>query len=161
MHPKIINLKKLKRILPLKRKNKTIAFTNGCFDILHYGHIKYLSQAKKLADILIVGVNSDTSVKKIKGEGRPINPLRQRMEVVAALSSVDYVVSFTQPTPWFLIKTIKPDILIKGGDWKKKNIVGSDIITSYGGKVLTLPYVKGVSTTDIINKIIKRFEKKR
>jgi D-beta-D-heptose 7-phosphate kinase/D-beta-D-heptose 1-phosphate adenosyltransferase len=158
MNPKIVNIKQLKRILK-KRKNKIVAFTNGCFDILHYGHIKYLSSAKKLADILIVGINTDASIKRIKGKNRPITPLRQRMETIAGVESVDYVISFSEDTPYNLIKEIKPDILIKGGDWDTKDIVGKDIVESYDGKVITVPYIKGISTTGIIKKIVRRFGK--
>ncbi|MCM8791754.1 MAG: D-glycero-beta-D-manno-heptose 1-phosphate adenylyltransferase [Candidatus Omnitrophica bacterium] len=158
MNPKIVNLKKLKKILLIKRKkNKTVAFTNGCFDILHYGHIKYLKKAKELADILIVGINTDASIKKIKGNDRPINPLKHRMEVIAALEVIDYVISFPETTPSNLIKTIKPDVLIKGGDWEKRNVVGADIVKKYNGKIVIIPYIKGVSTTNIIRKIVKRF----
>jgi len=158
MNSKIVNIKKLKRILK-RRKNKIVAFTNGCFDILHYGHIKYLNSAKKLSDILIVGINTDGSIKRIKGKNRPIIPLKQRMEIISGLEVVDYVISFSKNTPYNLIKEIKPDLLIKGGDWDTKEIVGKDIVESYGGRVITIPYIKGVSTTGIIKKIIKRFGK--
>jgi len=158
MSSKIVNLKKLKKILTIKRKEKKkVAFTNGCFDILHYGHVKYLTQAKKMADILVVGVNTDSSVKKIKGKKRPINPLKHRMEVLAGLEAIDYLISFKETTPYRLIKEIKPDVLIKGGDWKPNEIVGKDIVEAYRGKVITLPYIKGVSTTNLIRKIVQRF----
>ena len=158
MSSKIVNLKELKKILTIKRKEKKkVAFTNGCFDILHYGHVKYLTQAKKMADILVVGVNTDSSVKKIKGKKRPINPLKHRMEVLAGLEAIDYLISFKETTPYRLIKEIKPDVLIKGGDWKPNEIVGKDIVEAYRGKVITLPYIKGVSTTNLIRKIVQRF----
>jgi rfaE bifunctional protein nucleotidyltransferase chain/domain len=158
MSSKIVNLKELKKILTVKRKEKKkVAFTNGCFDILHYGHVKYLTQAKKMADILVVGVNTDSSVKKIKGKKRPINPLKHRMEVLAGLEAIDYLISFKETTPYRLIKEIKPDVLIKGGDWKPNEIVGKDIVEAYRGKVITLPYIKGVSTTNLIRKIVQRF----
>jgi len=156
MNSKIVNIKQLKRILK-KRKNKIVAFTNGCFDLLHYGHIKYLKSAKKMSDILIVGINTDASIKRIKGKNRPITPLAQRMQIISALEVVDYVISFSEDTPYNLIKEIKPDLLIKGGDWDTKEIVGKDIVESYGGKVITIPYIKGISTTGIIKKIVKRF----
>jgi D-beta-D-heptose 7-phosphate kinase/D-beta-D-heptose 1-phosphate adenosyltransferase len=158
MNKKIVNIKELKKILAIKKKqNKIIAFTNGCFDLLHYGHIKYLNRAKELADILIVGINTDASVKKIKGKKRPITSLKQRMEIIAGLEAVDYVISFSETTPYNLIKIIKPDILIKGGDWKRKDIVGKDIVEAYGGKVITIPYIKGISTTNIIKRVVQRF----
>lgn len=144
-----------KIIASLKRCGKRIVFTNGCFDVLHYGHVKYLQQAKNKGDVLIVGVNSDSSVKKIKGNMRPIVPQRQRMRVVAALESVDFVAVFKQPTPIKLIKSLKPDILIKGGDWKTKAIVGSEFVKSYGGKTITIPFVRGLSTSNLIEKIAK------
>ncbi|MCM8799556.1 MAG: D-glycero-beta-D-manno-heptose 1-phosphate adenylyltransferase [Candidatus Omnitrophica bacterium] len=155
---KILNLNKLiDVILEEKKKGKTIAFTNGCFDIIHYGHVVYLQKAKELADILVVGINSDNSVKKIKGEKRPINSLKERMGVIAALEAVDFVVPFSETTPYNLIKTIRPDFLVKGGDWKKSDIVGADIVNSYGGKVVTVKYLKGISTSHIINRIVKKF----
>ena len=140
-------------IKKLKEKNKKIVLTNGCFDILHAGHITYLSKAKSLGDALVIGLNSDTSVKELKGKSRPIVPQKNRAIVLAALESVDFVVIFNELTPAKLIKAIKPDVLVKGGDWKKENIVGSNFVESYGGKVKTLPYVKGLSTRGLINKI--------
>lgn len=131
-----------------KAQGKKIIFTNGCFDIIHTGHVRYLRDAKKLGNILIVGLNSDSSVSAIK-PGRPVNPEDQRAEVLAALEMVDYVVIFSEDTPYNLIKLIKPDVLVKGGDWKKEDIVGSDIVA----EVYSLPYVAGISTTEIIKKI--------
>jgi len=133
----------------LKKSGKKIVFTNGCFDILHIGHIRLLEKAKSLGDILIVGLNSDASVKKIKGKHRPIIPENERAEVLAAVSSVDFIVKFSQPTPHQLIKKIMPDVLVKGADWKSEKIVGSDLAK----KVLTIPLVKGRSTTKIIKKL--------
>lgn len=154
MPPKIKRPDKLKElILKFKKRNKTIAFTNGCFDILHYGHIKYLRQAKKTADILIVGLNSDTSVKRIKGPGRPINRQFERAQVLSELSCVDYITLFNQETPLKLIKLIKPDILIKGGDWKIDKIAGADFVKSRGGKIKRVSYQRGYSTTALIEKI--------
>ncbi|MDP8259684.1 MAG: D-glycero-beta-D-manno-heptose 1-phosphate adenylyltransferase [Candidatus Gygaella obscura] len=138
----------------LKKQKKKTVFTNGCFDIIHYGHIKYLAKAKSLADILIVGLNSDVSVKKIKGKNRPINKQHMRSTVLSALEMVDYVVVFTEITPERLIREIKPDILVKGADWKIKDIVGSNFVKSYKGSIKRIPFVKGFSTTKIINKLM-------
>lgn len=142
-------------ILKLKRRKKTIAFTNGCFDILHYGHVAYLEKVKRLADVLVVAINSDSSLRRIKGKGRPIVNLSNRLAVVAALECVDFVTSFSQDTPLELIKLIKPNFLVKGGDWYKDKIVGRKLVESYGGAVRTLPYIKGQSTSKIIKQIAK------
>lgn len=151
---KIISLNKLvKTASALKRKNKRIIFTNGCFDILHSGHVSYLNKAKNLGNILIVGVNTDSSIKRIKGRNRPINKLRDRLEVLAGLECIDYLCTFSQMTPIELIKRIKPDILVKGADWKNKDIVGNNFIKSYGGKTKTITFKKGYSTTNLIKKI--------
>jgi len=151
---KILSLKNLRnRILSLKKQGKAVVFTNGCFDILHYGHIAYLEKAKSLGDILIVAVNSDSSVKKIKGRQRPIIPLKDRIRVISSLECVDFTSSFNQETPLSLIKALKPDILVKGTDWKKKNIVGAKFVQSYGGKIARIKFIKNHSTTDIIHKI--------
>ncbi|MDD4908407.1 MAG: D-glycero-beta-D-manno-heptose 1-phosphate adenylyltransferase, partial [Candidatus Omnitrophica bacterium] len=133
----------------------SIVFTNGCFDILHYGHVKYLQEAKNTGNILVVAVNSDSSVKKLKGPSRPIVGQKNRTRVLSALESVDFVTIFSEDTPLKLIKLLKPDILVKGGDWDKKSIVGGRLVQSWGGKVISLPYVKGQSTTNIIDKIGK------
>lgn len=155
---KIKKLSELERISRyLQGKGKSIVFTNGCFDLLHYGHVKYLEEAKRKGDILIVGVNSDSSVKKIKGDKRPITGEKARSSVIAAIESVDYVVLFKEETPLRTIKSLKPDILVKGADWKKNNIVGADFIKGYGGKVCTVKLAKGHSTTGIIKKIAKTF----
>ncbi len=134
----------------LKAKGRKIVFTNGCFDILHIGHIRYLRDAKALGDVLIIGLNSDKSVSRIK-PGRPINPQVHRAEVLASLEMVAYVTLFDEETPYELIKLLKPDVLVKGGDWKKEDIVGSDIAK----ETHSLPYVKGISTTKLIEKIKK------
>ena len=142
----------------LKRKGKKIVFTNGCFDILHSGHIKLLKKAKELGDVLILGINKDKSIKKLKGKGRPIMNEKQRIEIISAIEFVDYVVPFGQPTPEKLIKRIKPDIIVKGGDYKKNEVIGKDIVEKYGGKVYIFPLVKNISTTKIIKKIKKMEE---
>lgn len=157
---KIKNLSELKRIiLKEQKKGKRIVFTNGCFDILHYGHVKYLEEAKKKGDILIVGVNSDTSVRKIKGSRRPVVAQSERVGIVASLESVNYALLFKEETPLKLIKELKPDILIKGADWKRNKIAGSDIVRAGGGKVLTVNLIKGRSTTNLIKKIAKTFSR--
>ncbi len=149
----IIQLKKI--TARLKTKGKTIVFTNGCFDILHYGHAKYLEAAKRKGDILVVAINSDASVKRIKGRNRPIVGEKNRLNLVAALESVDFVILFKEDTPLRMIKEVRPDILIKGADWNKNEIVGTNFVNSYAGKVLTIKLIKGLSTTNLINKIAK------
>ena len=154
MSDKIKTQKELKRVIAyLRKQGKKIVFTNGCFDILHYGHIKYLQDAKGLADVLVLGLNSDSSVKKIKGSARPINKQLDRARVLSALSCVDYLTIFSEDTPLKLIRLIQPDVLVKGGDWKTEEIVGADFVKARGGKVLAIPYIKGHSTTKLINKI--------
>ncbi|RPI37783.1 MAG: D-glycero-beta-D-manno-heptose 1-phosphate adenylyltransferase [Nitrospiraceae bacterium] len=148
---KILDRKSVKKIsAKLRAEGKKIVFTNGCFDILHAGHVRYLKQAGKLGDVLVVGLNSDRSVSAIK-PGRPVNSEKHRAEVLAALAAVDYVVVFSEKTPYNLIKTLKPDILVKGGDWRKEDIIGSDIAK----ETYSLPFLKGISTTAIIEKIIR------
>ena len=137
----------------LRQNNKKIVFTNGCFDILHAGHVEYLEAAKSLGDELIVGINSDDSVKALKGKGRPINKLTHRVKVLGSLKCVDKVVVFGDTTPIKLIKAIKPNVLVKGGDYKVEEIVGYQAVTKTGGSVVTIPLVKGLSTTNIISKI--------
>ena len=154
---KIKSPEELKKIISrLKRQGKRIAFTNGCFDILHYGHVSYLEKAKRLTDILIIAINSDSSIRRIKGKARPILKLKERMGIVAALESVDFTTSFNQDTPRRIIKLLKPDMLVKGRDWNKNKIVGKDIVESYGGQVITLPYVKGQSSSKIIKRFLKQ-----
>ena len=138
--------------------NKKIVFTNGCFDILHVGHKRYLQQAATLGDILVVGVNSDDSVRHLKGPSRPVNNEQDRAEILCAFGFVDYVVIFSEDTPYELIKKIQPDILVKGGDYKLENVVGSDIVENRGGKVEIIPFVDGKSTTNIINKMSKELK---
>ena len=148
-----VSLGQLLRILKSTKRDKKIVFTNGCFDLLHAGHCHYLQKAKELGDILIVGLNSDSSVKRIKGPPRPIIPEDQRAFILSSLKAVDYVVIFEEDTPIRLIKAIKPDILVKGGDWKPENIPGRDLVESYGGKVITIPFEHQISTSKIIERI--------
>lgn len=140
-------------IANIKGEGKKIVFTNGCFDILHIGHVLYLEEAKSLGDYLIVGVNTDLSVQKLKGIHRPINDLKCRSNVLAALESVDLVIPFAEETPLKLIEKILPDILVKGGDWDPMTIVGSDVVINHGGKVHSLKFIEGYSTTAIEQKI--------
>jgi rfaE bifunctional protein nucleotidyltransferase chain/domain len=156
---KILSLPRLLQKLPaLRRQGKIIAFTNGCFDLMHIGHVKYLQQARRGGRrVLIVGLNSDASVKRIKGPGRPIVVQKSRAAVLAALESVDFVVIFGEDTPQKLIKALKPDILIKGADWKGKPVVGEDLV----GKIEFIKFVQGFSTTNIIENILKNEKKSR
>lgn len=137
----------------IKEEGKKLVFTNGVFDIIHRGHVDYLNRAKALGDYLVVALNSDESVKRLKGEERPINKLEDRAFVLANLKAVDFVVSFEEDTPFEIISAIVPDVLVKGGDWKIDQIVGRDIVEANGGKVYSLPYVENYSTTNIINKM--------
>ncbi len=137
----------------LKQSKQKIVFTNGCFDIIHPGHIRYLSEAQTLGDYLIVAINSDHSVRKIKGEHRPINTDQMRAVVVAALEYVDFVVIFNEETPLKVIETLQPHVLVKGGDWKEDQVVGADIVKNCGGLIKIIPFVEGFSTTHIIEKI--------
>lgn len=151
---KILSVGSLKKKLSrLRRSGQKIAFTNGCFDILHFGHVSYLEAAKKNGRVLVVGLNSDASVRRLKGNGRPVNSERNRAGVLAGLASVDFVVIFAEDTPYRLISELKPDILIKGADWKGKEIVGADVVRAYGGKVELLHYIDGLSTSHIVKKI--------
>ena len=146
-----------------RRDGRKIVFTNGCFDILHVGHVRYLGAARSEGDLLVVGLNSDSSVRSIKGERRPLafyRPLGnqdQRAEVLASLACVDYVVVFDEPDPLRLIRAVKPDILVKGADWEQENIVGAEFVKSTGGKILRIELVSDASTTGIIDRILERF----
>lgn len=137
----------------LKTGGKNLVFSNGCFDIIHRGHITYLNKAKELGDYLVIGLNSDSSVKKIKGESRPLNNESDRAFVLENLKPVDGVIIFEEDTPLNLISVIKPDFLVKGGDWKEDEIAGAGIVKSYGGKVVIIKYVDNYSTTSVINKM--------
>lgn len=134
------------------RKKNTLVFTNGCFDILHRGHIYYLSRARAMGDLLVVGLNNDKSVSSLKGPGRPVNDEQARAVVLGGLAFVDYIILFPEDTPLKLISSLKPDILIKGGDYQKKDIVGYREVISWGGRVETIPLLEGYSTTSILDK---------
>lgn len=152
---KIIQLSLLKPMLAMWRfKGKKIVFTNGCFDLLHPGHIDYLSRARDLGDVLVIGLNSDASVQRIKGSSRPILDEKSRGLILAALSFTDAIILFDEDTPLELIRVVKPDILVKGGDYIAQNIVGYDIVTQNGGQVVILPFLEGFSTTSIEKKIL-------
>jgi len=139
-----------------QKAGERIVFTNGCFDLLHVGHTRYLKEAKRLGDRLVVGINSDDSVRQLaKGADRPIVPAEQRAEVLAALVSVDYVTIFDEPDPLALIQALRPDILVKGGDWSTERIVGKDFVETYGGAVHSVPLVPDISTTKIIERILR------
>lgn len=138
----------------LQADGKKVVFTNGVFDILHRGHVEYLNKARSLGDCLVVAVNSDTSVKKIKGESRPVVQEGDRAFVVGSLKCVDYVCIFSEDTPYEVIKTLQPDVLVKGADWKIEDVVGRDIVEARGGMVVTIDYMEGRSTTNIINRIL-------
>ena len=156
----IIEFKDIKKTTEeFKNTGKKIVFTNGCFDILHRGHAEYLEQAKSLGDLLVVGVNSDTSVKRLKGKDRPINNEKDRAFMLDKLKPVDVVTIFTEDTPFNLISEIFPDVLVKGGDWKEEDIVGSDVVKSHGGKVISLKFVDRYSTTAIIDRMSKDKQK--
>ena len=142
----------------LKAQNKKVVFTNGCFDILHAGHVDYLNKSKSLGDILIVAMNSDSSTKRIKGDKRPIVPQHERSFILANLKAVDYVTIFDEDTPFETLKKLVPDILVKGADWSKENIVGKDIVEAAGGKVETIEFVNIQSTTNIIQSILNKFK---
>ncbi|MFH0985660.1 MAG: D-glycero-beta-D-manno-heptose 1-phosphate adenylyltransferase [Candidatus Omnitrophota bacterium] len=151
MVPKILTEKKLSGVFRrLRSQGKRIAFTNGTFDILHLGHVTYLQKARASADVLIVGVNTDRSVKTYKDPSRPVNPEQDRIKVLTALSCVDYAILFNDPTPLKLIQKVKPDVLVKGADWAIKDIVGAREVLSWGGKVKRIPLVKGRSSTRVI-----------
>ncbi len=141
----------------LRCDKKTVGFTNGCFDILHAGHVSYLKKTKELSDVLILGLNSDNSIRRIKGENRPINSEVDRAVVIAALESVDFVVIFDDDTPQKLIELIKPDILIKGADWKHKKVAGCDFVKRYGGRCEFVEFLNNRSTTNIIDKIVNEY----
>jgi len=161
MKDKIKKREELLRIIKdLKAKGKRIIFTNGCFDLLHVGHIRYLEEAKTLGDILIVGVNSDTSVRKLKGPKRPVLPVEERTEILSGLACVDYITVFDELDPLALITSLQPNVLVKGGDWTKEQTIGKEVVERSGGEVVIIPFVQGASTSSIIETILKRYEKR-
>ena len=162
MNKQILDSESLERMLAYWRfKNKRIVFSNGCFDIIHHGHIDYLSKAADLGDVLIIGVNTDKSVQRLKGITRPINDEYSRALILTSLRFVTAVILFEEDTPYELIKKIQPDILVKGDDYEVESIVGYDIVTKKGGKVVTIPLVKGFSTSNIEKKIVELHSKKQ
>lgn len=157
---KILSREALKIEVERRREEgQKIAFTNGCFDILHVGHVRYLAEARAMGDCLILALNSDASVRAIKGEKRPLIPEGERAEVAASLEAVDYVVLFDETTPMSLIEYLRPDCLIKGGDWREEDVVGGDAVRSWGGEVALIPVVEGASTTNIVEKILSVYGK--
>ena len=161
MREKIKGRKELLRIIKtLKKKGKRIVFTNGCFDLLHLGHVRYLEEARALGDVLVVGVNSDSSVRKLKGRKRPILPEEERTEILSGLGCVDYITIFNEPDPLKLITSLKPNLLVKGGDWTREQIVGREVVERLGGELVIIPFVKGASTSNVIDTILKRYEKR-
>ena len=158
---KILTLQDLEtKLREWSKENKKIVFTNGCFDIIHQGHIDYLAKAKDLGDKLIIGLNTDLSVSEIKGKNRPIQDEKSRAIILASMQFVDAIVYFSDPTPYELISSIQPDILVKGGDYKPEEIVGYDIVKQKGGEIKTIEFLEGYSTTSIENKIIEDYKSK-
>jgi len=147
-------------IKDLKRIGKRIVFTNGCFDLLHIGHIRYLEEAKTLGDVLVIGVNGDASVRKIKGPHRPILPVEERAEILSSLECVNYVTIFDETDPLELITSLLPNVLVKGGDWTKEQIVGCEVVERAGGEGVIIPFVEGTSTSNLIETILKRYEQR-
>lgn len=143
----------LEAIAKHRQRKERIVFTNGCFDVLHVGHCRYLKLARERGDVLVVGLNSDASVRRLKGNTRPVVPCDERRELLLALKPVDYVCVFEEDTPKELIEKVRPDVLVKGGDWPVEKIVGHELVQSYGGTVESLPYIEGSSTTDVIERI--------
>ena len=159
---KIKTLEELKKIIEaLKKQNKIIVTTNGVFDILHLGHIKYLQEAKKLGDILIIAINSDSSTKQLKGPERPINNQEVRAETLAALEFVDYITIFNETDPIKILSEIKPNVHVKGGDYKIGQIIEKDVVEKNNGKIVLIPEIRGYSTTDLINKVLSSYKKNR
>lgn len=145
------------KLQEFKDQNKKIVFTNGCFDILHTGHVRYLNAARAEGDILVVGLNSDQSVKTIKGPKRPIMNQDDRAEVLSGLTCVDYITIFNEPDPLILISYLEPDILVKGADWEEEEIIGADFVKSKGGKLIRVNIVPGISTTEVITRILDKY----
>ena len=160
MKEKIKEREELQKVLLREWDGKRIVFTNGCFDLLHAGHVRYLEQAKAMGDVLVVGINSDASVQKLKGTQRPILPLEERMELLSALACVDYVTPFDELTPLELITLLKPHVLVKGGDWTRGAIVGKEVVERLGGKVMVIPFSEGKSTSNLIETILRHYAKR-
>ena len=161
MKQKVKARRELLRIInDLKAEGKRIVFTNGCFDLLHIGHVRYLEEAKALGDVLVVGVNSDASVRKLKGPKRPILPEAERAEILSGLGCVDYITLFDEIDPLKLITSLRPNVLVKGGDWTKEQTVGKEVVERSGGEVVIIPFVKGASTSTLIETILKKYEKR-
>jgi rfaE bifunctional protein nucleotidyltransferase chain/domain len=144
----------------LKHKDKKVVFTNGCFDLLHSGHIHLFREAKKKGDVFIVAVNDDTSIKKIKGTSRPIFPLKERIEILGAIEEIDYLTSFSEETPQEIIAWLLPDVLVKGGDWRPEEVVGKREVEEAGGEVVIIPYLKGCSSSEIVKRIVSSVKSK-
>ncbi|UCC38850.1 MAG: D-glycero-beta-D-manno-heptose 1-phosphate adenylyltransferase [Candidatus Aminicenantes bacterium] len=156
MKKKIISLAELSKIRKkLKQQGKKVVFTNGCFDLLHSGHIHLFREAKEYGDILVVAVNDDFSIKKIKGASRPIFPLEERLEILEAIEEIDYLTHFSEETPQKIIAALVPDVLVKGGDWKPDEVVGKREVEGAGGEVKIVPYREACSTSDIIDRIVR------
>lgn len=145
----------------LKHRDKKVVFTNGCFDLLHTGHIHLFREAKKIGDVFMVAVNDDSSIRKIKGKSRPIFPLKERVEILGAIEEIDYLTSFSEETPKKIIGQILPDILVKGGDWSPEEVVGRREVEEAGGEVVIIPYLEGRSSSDIIERIIRSMKSKK
>jgi D-beta-D-heptose 7-phosphate kinase/D-beta-D-heptose 1-phosphate adenosyltransferase len=161
MKQKIKTRKELLRIMKdLKAKGKRIVFTNGCFDLLHIGHVRYLEKARALGNVLVVGVNSDSSVRKLKGPKRPILPEEERAGILSGLGCVDYITIFREIDPLKLITSLRPDVLVKGGDWTKEQTVGKEVVERSGGEVVIIPFIKGASTSNLIETILEKYEKR-
>jgi D-beta-D-heptose 7-phosphate kinase/D-beta-D-heptose 1-phosphate adenosyltransferase len=161
MRGKIKERKDLQRIVKdLKSNGKRIVFTNGCFDLLHIGHLRYLEKAKTFGDILVVGINSDPSVRSLKGPEHPVLPADQRAEIISGLGCVDFVTVFDELDPFNLISLIQPHVLVKGGDWTKENIIGKEVVERSGGEVVIIPFVEGASTSRLIETILERYAKR-
>ena len=161
MKQKIKTRKELLRIMKdLKAKGKRIVFTNGCFDLLHIGHVRYLEKARALGNVLVVGVNSDSSVRKLKGPKRPILPEEERAGILSGLGCVDYITIFREIDPLKLITSLRPDLLAKGGDWTKEQTVGKEVVERLGGEVVIIPFIKGASTSNLIETILEKYEKR-
>lgn len=153
-HEKILSRQALAETIASRRPGRAVVFTNGCFDLLHAGHVDVLTRARALGDLLVVGLNDDASVARLKGPSRPVTPLAQRAYVLAGLACVDFVSAFAEDTPLELIRAVLPDVLVKGGDWPVAAIVGGDVVAARGGKVVSLPLVPGLSTTAVITRIL-------